>query len=231
MAETKEIELGVVLPSISLILPVFNGEDYLMQCLDSIAKQCYTNLELIIINDGSTDNSLQILENYPLKKTLITQENKGVYTARNLGISLATSEFISFFDADDIMADGNLIALSSYLVNHPNSLIAKGKMQRFSLKNEVWINSGEPHVPDFFLSVALFRKEVFQKVGLFAEEMRLAADADWYLRLQELGIEVAILGHLAVYYRMHPKNISNFTEEAKKARLEVVRRKLQRSKL
>jgi glycosyltransferase involved in cell wall biosynthesis len=231
MAETKEIESLELLPSISLILPVFNGEDYLMQCLDSIAKQCYTNLELIIINDGSTDNSLQILENYPLKKTLITQENKGVYTARNLGISLATSEFISFFDADDIMAEGNLIALSSYLVSNPNCLIVKGKMQRFSWKNEVWLNSGEPHVEDFCLSLALFRKGVFKKVGLFAEEMRLGADADWHLRSQELGINVAILDHLAIYYRMHPNNISNFTEEAKKARLEVIRRKLQRSKL
>lgn len=230
MAETKEVESRILLPSISLILPVYNGEKHLLECLDSLSKQCYPSLELIVINDGSTDKSLEILANYPLTKTLITQENKGVYATRNLGISLATSEFISFFDADDIMADGNLIALSSYLVSNPNCLIVKGKMQRFSLKNEVWINSGVPHLEDFCLSLALFRKEVFQRVGLFTEEMRLGADADWHLRSQELGIDVAILDRLAIYYRMHPNNISNFTEEAKKARLEVIRRKLRRSK-
>lgn len=89
---------------ISLIIPVYNVEKYLSKCLDSLIQQTYGNIEIICINDGSTDNSLQILENYANKDCrikIINQQNQGVSVARNVGIDNATGEYILFIDSDD----------------------------------------------------------------------------------------------------------------------------------
>jgi len=91
---------------ISVIIPVYNIEDYLEKCLESIVNQTYSNIEIIIVNDGSTDNSLKICEEYKSKDTritLLTQENKGVSSARNWGIDNATGSWIHFVDADDFL--------------------------------------------------------------------------------------------------------------------------------
>ena len=88
-------------PKISVIIPVYNGEKYLAQCIENILCQSYKNLEIIVVNDGSTDKSAEIAKKYPVK--LLNQEKSGVYVARNLGIDCATGEYIHFMDADDLI--------------------------------------------------------------------------------------------------------------------------------
>ena len=91
-------------PLISVIIPVYNVGKYLGKCLDSVINQTYRNLEIIIINDGSTDNSLEVATKYKNKDnriTLITQENKGLSGARNTGLDLASGDYIFFIDSDD----------------------------------------------------------------------------------------------------------------------------------
>lgn len=91
-------------PKISIIIPVYNTGEYLSKCLDSLIYQTYDNIELICVNDGSTDNSLSILEEYAKKDSRIkvfSQENSGQSAARNLGLSIATGDYISFIDSDD----------------------------------------------------------------------------------------------------------------------------------
>ena len=94
-------------PKISVIVPVYNVAKYLPQCLDSLILQTYHNLEIICINDGSKDNSLEILEAYALKDNrikIVNQENKGLSATRNRGVEEATGEWISFIDSDDWVA-------------------------------------------------------------------------------------------------------------------------------
>lgn len=89
---------------ISIIVPVFNSEKYLPKCLNSLIYQTYDNLEIICINDGSTDNSQEILQNYALKDSRISifqQNNSGTSSARNLGLANASGDYISFIDSDD----------------------------------------------------------------------------------------------------------------------------------
>lgn len=91
-------------PKISIIVPVYNVEQYLERCLDSLINQTLDDIEIICINDGSTDNSLQILENFKQKDNrikIITQENAGLSQTRNNGIKIATGEYIGFVDSDD----------------------------------------------------------------------------------------------------------------------------------
>lgn len=91
-------------PKVTIIIPVYNVEKYLRKCLDSLINQTYTNLEIICVNDGSPDNSLMILEEYASKDKriiVINQENRGVSTARNRGLEIATGKYIAFVDPDD----------------------------------------------------------------------------------------------------------------------------------
>lgn len=98
------------LPKISIIIPVYNGEEYIERCLDSISKQSYENIEIIIINDGSTDNTQLICDGYLEKECrarVVSKENEGVSVARNAGLDLAVGDYIYFADADDyVLQDG-----------------------------------------------------------------------------------------------------------------------------
>lgn len=92
---------------ISIIIPVYNVEKYIEECLISVLNQTMKEIEIICINDGSTDNSLKILNNYKNKNEnirIVNQENSGLSNARNVGLSLAKGEYIFFLDSDDFFA-------------------------------------------------------------------------------------------------------------------------------
>ena len=91
-------------PIISIIVPVYNVEEYLQRCIDSILNQSFKNFELILVNDGSTDNSLKICKEYLLndpRVKIINKENGGLSSARNAGINIAKGRYIGFVDSDD----------------------------------------------------------------------------------------------------------------------------------
>lgn len=105
---------------ISVIIPVYNVSKYLRQCLDSIINQTYKNLEIILVNDGSTDDSLKICEEYKLKDkriVLISQENGGLASARNTGIKTVTSNYFLFIDSDDWIAPDTIASVFPYIEN------------------------------------------------------------------------------------------------------------------
>lgn len=92
------------MPKVSIIVPVYNVERYLRQCLDSLVNQTYQNIEIICVDDGSTDASSEILTEYALKNSkvrVIRQENSGLSAARNVGFSFATGEYVMYVDSDD----------------------------------------------------------------------------------------------------------------------------------
>ena len=86
---------------VSIIVPVYNGQDFINRCLNSLINQTYSNVEIIVINDGSTDNSLDLLKKYNDKIILINKENSGVSDSRNLGLEKASGDYIMFCDIDD----------------------------------------------------------------------------------------------------------------------------------
>ena len=111
---------------ISVIIPVYNVEEYLSECIGSVLNQTYKDLQIICINDGSTDNSLKILNDYAVKDSrivLVSQENQGVSTARNKGINVAEGEYITFLDPDDWF-EPELIEFALKAINNSHSDIA-----------------------------------------------------------------------------------------------------------
>ena len=119
-------------PLISVIVPVYNVENYLRECLESIRNQTYRNLEVFLINDGSTDNSGIICEEYAAKDnrfTVIHQENAGASSARNRGIESAIGKWITFIDADDYVESNYLETLAKHIAKENDVLIIQGLKQ------------------------------------------------------------------------------------------------------
>ena len=111
---------------ISVIIPIYNVEKYLKKCIESVIKQTYTNLEIILVNDGSTDGSGQICNEYKEKDNrikVIHKENGGISDARNIGLNIATGKFIYFVDSDDYINDDAIEYLYKLLINNDAAIV------------------------------------------------------------------------------------------------------------
>lgn len=106
------------MPKFSIIIPVYNVEEYIEKCLESVKNQTYKDYEVIIVNDGTKDNSMEIAEKYPF--TIISQENQGLSVARNTGVKHATGEYILFLDSDDYLEKDTLKEIEKSLSNNPD---------------------------------------------------------------------------------------------------------------
>lgn len=126
---------------ISIIIPVFNAAAYLDECLQSIRKQSYTNLEIVVVNDGSTDDSLAIIESHSNEDTrivVVNQENAGVSMARNKGLSLAHGSLIGFVDADDWIEEGMYEAMIKRIEDQQIDLVACSVKQHYMADDQYW---------------------------------------------------------------------------------------------
>lgn len=106
------------MPKFSIIIPVYNVEKYLRKCLESVFNQTYKNYEVIVVNDGTKDNSMDIAKDYPVK--VVNQKNQGLSVARNNGVEKATGEYILFLDSDDYIEKGLLKEINKSLNNNPD---------------------------------------------------------------------------------------------------------------
>ena len=182
-------------PLISVIIPVYNGESYIERCLHSVINQTYPNLELIIINDGSNDNTFNILLQYSNKyKNIILasyKTNRGVSYARNHGLSLAQGDYISFVDSDDMLLNTfyeemllNMQELQSDIVQCGRIEIKrtkKGLTENKIASNKLkFIKKYENHyikLGGVFVWDKLFKKEIIEKFNLqFDENIKFAED-------------------------------------------------------
>jgi len=166
-------------PKISIIVPVYNVEKYLSQCIDSLINQTYTNIEIIFINDESPDNSKRILEEYVLKDyriKIINQENTGLSKARNKGIEAATGDYIMFVDSDDWLELNSCEVAISFLLKYCADVVLWSYIREFP-------NNSQPK-RIFNEDIIIFSyPEVKQKLhrrfcGLLNEELRHPENAD-----------------------------------------------------
>ncbi|MCM3399455.1 glycosyltransferase [Oceanobacillus profundus] len=153
---------------ISVVIPVYNVEDYIDECIKSVLNQTYKNVEIIVINDGSTDNSLKILENYAFKNDniiLISQKNSGQSVARNKGIEVASGEYIYFLDSDDFILPETLDHL--ILTMEQNNLdLVRFRAESFVDKIDMQVNYKKYDFNKFFDSNKVYNKEEFLKLNL-----------------------------------------------------------------
>lgn len=216
------------LPLVSVIMPCFNSAEHLNEAIDSVLQQDYANIELIVVDDGSTDNSPKILEQYGDKITVIFQQNSGPAAARNTGMRVAKGDFIAFNDSDDIWLPGKLSAQIALLQSAPEiglcytGWIVWDQQQPLSqILQSRPVISPQQQVPELsgwlylkllavcyiHTTTAVFRKDILQNVGYFNEAYRIGEDHDYWLRISQY-CQVAKLKRAYSVYRDNPVSVT-----------------------
>jgi glycosyltransferase involved in cell wall biosynthesis len=195
--------------NVSVIIPTWNGERYLGAALESVYAQTTQPLEVIVVDDESTDNTAVVARAYPVHLELCTHQ--GAATARNTGVSLARGEFIALLDHDDLWLPEKLEIQLSAFAQDPLLGVVFTAVEQFispdtpEIKNEVLFAPGVQILP--ITSALMARREVFAAAGLFP----LLHSGDtmlWLARVQQLGIGVQILNRCLVKRRIHQSNMT-----------------------
>ncbi len=213
---------------VSVIVPVYKVEQYLRQCMDSLVGQTLEEIEIIAVNDGSPDHSLQILEEYqeryPEKVRVFSIENQGVSHARNFGFSKSKGEYILFVDSDDYLREDACRLLYERAVSHDNDLILFG---RYHLREEQMSEKlNLPQVDDFPLIAhkeemarlspfpwdKFIRRELFAQTGGFPEGMRFE-DLPVAHMMAVSAKKIGVIRECLYYYRVQGGFLSTLTEE------------------
>ena len=195
---------------VSVIIPVHNAEPFLASTLESVMRQRCDGLEIIVVDDGSTDGSAAIAKGCPGNVRYVFQPNGGPPAARNAGRRLATGELITFLDADDLWTDGRLALQLRLFAEHPTVDVVAGRFQwvRPSSAGGALSPLAAPRNP-LSLGTGLFRRHLFATVGELDESLWFSDDVDWYLRARELGIPMLVHDDVVLLYRRHEHNITN----------------------
>jgi glycosyltransferase involved in cell wall biosynthesis len=173
-------------PTISVVIPTYNGERFLAQALDSVFSQLYRPLDVIVVDDGSTDASLRIAASYD-EVRCFAQEHQNVSATRNRGVAEARGTLIAFLDQDDIWVPGKLAVQSEYLASHQEVGIVFGRLRNFLEPGEARppVVTAEHRLGEWtqiMLGVALVRTEIFDRVGGFTTGRGLSSDFEWFAR-------------------------------------------------
>jgi glycosyltransferase involved in cell wall biosynthesis len=200
---------------VSVIIPCFNAERYIGETMQTVFAQHDVELEVIVIDDGSTDNSASVVEREFPSARVIRTPNRGVSAARNLGIELATGDYFQFLDADDLLAPGKL-ALQTHALSQPGPDVAYGAWQRFGANSVTSFVPGEtvsrrltqPEIDlftDFWCppAVYLFKRHIVEQVGGFRPELPVIQDARFALDCALHGARFTHVEAVVARYRVH----------------------------
>lgn len=217
--------------NISVIIPVYNGAKYIVDAINSIINQTISAKEIIVIDDGSTDNSAALVK-YFSNVTYYYQNNAGVAAARNYGLKLANGDFIAFLDHDDVYPPNKLEVLYNKFQEDNSLMVAIGSVKyRFENEkikekfNEIHLQEITNHV---LIGAALFKKDVFDIVGIFDTNLLMADDFDWYERLYTSKVKIIRTNECCLIYRKHFSNGTNNVAIAKKGLLLALRKAIAR---
>jgi glycosyltransferase involved in cell wall biosynthesis len=223
-------QLAQRMPLVSVVIPTYNCDRYLVQAIESVLSQTYSNIEIIVVDDGSTDQTQRVLKPYLNRIRYIHQQNHGVSAARNRGIQEASGEFIAFLDADDFFlpdkladqvacfeAKPSLGVVSSgwYMVDEQGKeIIAEHKpwLGLSHLNLETWL-LWRPVLPS-----ALMLRRKWLEANKFDTRLRYAEDAELLIRLALTGCESAWLEKLSLGYRKHPSSATSHQNVLKQAK-------------
>ncbi len=225
-------------PLVSVIIPVFNGERFLREAVQSVREAVhvlhrkYSDVEIIIVDDGSTDGTANVARSLPETVRYLHQPNQGPAAARNRGIEHAQGSLIAFADADDLWPADKLELQLPYLIRDAKIEIVMGRIQQVLLSRTF---DGQTRAEEFAepafsvnLGSAVIRKAVFERVGLFDETMRYSEDVDWFMRARERGAEIVTIDAVTLFYRRHEQNMTRGKSTSELNVLKALKRSLDR---
>lgn len=215
-------------PSVSVVIPVYNGTNYLREAIDSVLNQTYNNYEIIVVDDGSTDETWAIIQSYGSKVRGIRQENRGVAGALNNGIRSSTSDYVAWLSHDDLflpvklqrqiefLLQNNQFAAcytDYYQINQSGSILRAIESPWYPREQAMWVLFGQMYING---STMLIDRNCFAKVGWFSEEWRYTQDAEMWLRILRhfsIGRVPEKLGKLRSHPAQGSINVENHRAE------------------
>lgn len=228
-------------PRLSVIIPVYNGERFIRQALQSTLSQDHPPAEIIVVDDGSNDGTADIVTSVPGVR-LIRQANQGPGSARNRGLGASRGDLICFLDADDRWTADKTSVQLPLLAQDAGLDIVIGYSQRTIVERWEGLTPIFALISDpvFYLHLgsAIIRRHVFDKVGLFDEELALipahrataavGEEIDWYLRAKELGVRMRFHPEVVMYYLKHDRNVTRGRDLADQYLVRMFKRSLDR---
>lgn len=220
---------------ISVVIPTYNRANYLKQALESVRKQTCPPHELIVVDDGSTDDTPELVRAFP-DCVMIRQSNEGLASAQNRGIAASTGDLIAFLDHDDLWPKNRLEIVANCFKLHPQIGYILGLEMMFlepGCKPAPYANPDWLKTPQEASNTAVLvaRRSLFKQVGLFNTEYALGADTEWLLRAKQMNIPMIRIPEILTHKRVHGANLSNQPAEQRKtviariARESVLRRR------
>ena len=208
-------------PLVSVVLPTYNCARFLPESVGAVLSQTYTHYEVIVVDDGSTDNTKDVLNPFMQKIRYIKlEQNKGLPVARNTGIQSARGKYVAFIDADDLWLPEKLQTDIEYFETHPEVSMVYSKHINIDEKGRVVNGSVKKQLPSGNVFTQLFseqnfviassvvvRKNVFETTGLFDEQLFNCQDWDLWLRIA-FHFQVAGINKPLVKYRHNPHSLS-----------------------
>ena len=231
-------------PLVSIIIPTFNSEQYIADALESVFVQTYRPIEVIVVDDGSTDKTQLVLKTFKNSIDYYYQGNKGPSASRNTGIKVAKGKYIAFLDSDDLWIKSKLEQQIEMMEGYPDVGLLSGDMQRFSGK-QVNVSSmfnkygfdrkffeDEFYVKDAYRKIytqgnyiptgtVMLRKNCLEKVGYFDENFRHSEDLDLWLRVS-LHFRLAYSKEIWLQRRDHEINLTGDTESMNLSLIKVL---------
>jgi GT2 family glycosyltransferase len=227
-----------VTPRVSIIIPCFNGSTTLKETLDSVLEQTHSGWEAIVVDDGSTDSSPEVIAEYLRRDgrfKAIRQANQGLAGARNAGLAQANGEFVVFLDADDLLRPGMVERLMKRLLGDPALAVAHcgwiyADSEARDLSSRVTLSTGEllfdrlAHGNLFPCHSLMLRRSLFEATGDFDARLRHCHDWDLWVRVARTGARFGLVSAYLVVYRMTRVSMSRSPLTFFEAGAEVLRR-------
>ncbi len=219
-------------PSISVMMPTYNNGKYIKQAIDSIYAQEYDNIEIIVVDDGSTDNTKEILKQYKDIKYIYT-EHKGISFARNVALEHSKGEYMAFCDSDDYWLPNKLNTQIKYFKEHPDCEIVFTKYKNIFESEQLKKIERVIHEQELektekrHLPSALMKKSLFNKYGNFDEGFKTGEDFEFVYRLRHDELNVSHYINKVLYIRrIHGNNITlTINQEYIKLVIDILRKK------
>lgn len=198
-------------PLVSTIVPVYNGEKYVADAIQSALAQTYRSQEVIVVDDGSMDSTARIVAEFGNVVRYVHQPNRGTAAARNHGAEIAKGEYIAFLDHDDLWLKEKLACQVAACRSAPEPDIVFTHLHQFhspELDSDSRPPSYCPPMPmaGILASTMMVSRVVFFRIGLFDTQWQFGEWPDWYIQAVENGFHIKVLPELLVYRRLHQTN-------------------------
>jgi glycosyltransferase involved in cell wall biosynthesis len=220
-----------VRPSVSVVIPIYNSGRYLREAIDSVLNQSYRPLEVLVVDDGSSDNGPELAAAYGPPLRVIATPHCGHPAARNAGVAAGTGDFLAFLDADDLWAPDKLKLQIQAFEANPSLDLVFGHMQNFispelSEIERAKIKCNSTVLPGLLQGSMLARRRSFERVGPFPEDRKMGDFLDWYGRATLAKLNMRMLPDTLVRRRIHLANFQRTHKHLRRENLLVLKKLL-----